>query len=384
MGTAYTPGLKVTKWATVKKIRRLPIKGEVVVKEGDEVEPETIVARAYLPGDLTIVHLRREMGGLEPVELAEAVLVKKGDEVKKGQVIARKKVFFGLFSVKALAPVDGVVQFFSPQSGDLGIQQPPRLLELNAYIKGRITRVIPEEGVEVTTHGALIQGIFGVGGERQGVIEVVVESPDEPLTLKHLPEDIKGKILVGGSEVGADVLERANREGAAGVISGGIVNEELTKFLGYEIGVAITGQEDINTTVIVTEGFGRMTMARRTFELLRSLAGKKASINGATQIRAGAQRPEIIVPLSEEDVPEEERTEQDDILVQQLELGKIVRIIRVPYFGRLAKVVGLPPELREIETGSKVRLLEAELLDEKGEPTGERVTVPRANVEIIG
>ncbi|RKY13260.1 MAG: hypothetical protein DRP82_05655, partial [Planctomycetota bacterium] len=69
MGTAYTPGLKVTKWTQVTKVRRLPIKGEVLVKEGDAVEPQTVVARAYLPGELHIIRLRRVMGELEPVEL---------------------------------------------------------------------------------------------------------------------------------------------------------------------------------------------------------------------------------------------------------------------------------------------------------------------------
>jgi hypothetical protein len=38
-------------------------------------------------------------------------------------------------------------------------------------------------------------------------------------------------------------------------------------------------------------------MAQRTFELLKSLTGKKTSINGATQIRAGVMRPELIVPV---------------------------------------------------------------------------------------
>ncbi|RKY18344.1 MAG: hypothetical protein DRP63_02270 [Planctomycetota bacterium] len=119
-------------------------------------------------------------------------------------------------------------------------------------------------------------------------------------------------------------------------------------------------------------------MAKRTFELLKWLSGREASINGATQIRAGAVRPEVIVPLTEKDVPRDERTQRDELQEQQLEVGKIVRIIRVPYFGRLAEVVVLPPELREIETGSKVRMLEARILD-----TGEVVSVPRANVEII-
>ena len=116
-------------------------------------------------------------------------------------------------------------------------------------------------------------------------------------------------------------------------------------------------------------------MARRTFELLTSLAGKKASINGATQIRAGVIRPEVIVPL-EEEVPvssEEEGEEPKEGLV----VGSLVRVIREPYFGKIGKVVELPPELREIETEAKVRVLLLELED------GQVVTIPRANVEII-
>ena len=66
--------------------------------------------------------------------------------------------------------------------------------------------------------------------------------------------------------------------------------------LGYDLGVAITGHEDIRPTLIITEGFGQIAMAGRTYELLAANAGRRASANGATQIRAGVLRPEIIIP----------------------------------------------------------------------------------------
>ena len=71
--------------------------------------------------------------------------------------------------------------------------------------------------------------------------------------------------------------------------------------MGYEIGVAITGDEEVGLTLIVTEGFGRMAMSMNTFKLLKSANGKNASINGATQIRAGVLRPEIIIPQEREE-----------------------------------------------------------------------------------
>ena len=61
-----------------------------------------------------------------------------------------------------------------------------------------------------------------------------------------------------------------------------------------------------------------------------------------------------------------------------MEEGTLIRIIREPYFGQLATVDTLPPELQVLESGSKVRVLTAKLIE-----TGEIVTIPRANVELI-
>ncbi len=123
---------------------------------------------------------------------------------------------------------------------------------------------------------------------------------------------------------------------------------------------------------MITEGFGTIAMARRTFELLRSLAGKSASINGATQIRAGVIRPEVIVPLAMTSAAQNAGEDEGN-----LSIGTPIRIIREPYFGKLASVSGLPPQLTVIGSGASVRVLEAKLAD------GSVVTVPRANVEII-
>lgn len=372
MGTAYTPGLEVSRHATVTKVRKLPIKGEVVVELHQKVEPDTVVARAYLPGELHTVKISEQMG-LEPVELEGTLEVQKGDHVTREQILATKKTFFGLFTTRAQSPIEGTVEYFTPATGHMGIREPDKLLEVDAYIKGTVSQVFPGDGVTVTTRGAFIQGIFGVGCERRGKIRVVASSPDEPLSADKIPARCKGEILVGGSVVTAAALRKVTAEGGAGVIVGGIVNEDLADFLGYEIGVAITGYEDIDLTLVVTEGFGQMTMATRTLGLLTKLDGYECSISGATQIRAGAIRPEIIVPTEEQPAGTE-----SEHLSQLLEIGTGIRIIRVPYFGRLATVTTLPHELKQIATGSHVRMLEARLND-----TGELVAVPRANVEII-
>jgi len=62
MPNAYTPGLTVSGDMIVRRTRRLPIKGEVLVREGDKVTPEQVVARAKLPGPLQTIKLAEKLG----------------------------------------------------------------------------------------------------------------------------------------------------------------------------------------------------------------------------------------------------------------------------------------------------------------------------------
>jgi hypothetical protein len=378
LGTAYTPGLKVSPRTTIEKLRRLPLKGQVLVKEGDRVTPNTVVARTELPGMMQTVKLA-EMMGLEPQDLPHALLVQIGDPIEKDTVLARAKGLFGLFKSEYKAPVAGVLEEISERTGHLMIRMPPTPIEKDAYINGSVKQVIPEEGVVVQCEGALVQGIFGVGGERQGNIAVLTARADEPLTDAMLTEEHRGCILVGGSNVSLSALRKAETVGAVGIVVGGVVDRELIDYLRgalrdpqYDIGVAITGHEPIPFTLVVTEGFGAIRMAARTFSLLKSLEGRMASINGATQIRAGVIRPEVIVPLEEGDAQASAGAESG-----QLAVGTPIRVIREPYFGLLGSVTALPAELAQVESETWVRVLEANLED------GRAVTVPRANVEII-
>jgi hypothetical protein len=232
---------------------------------------------------------------------------------------------------------------------------------------------IPQQGVVVEAGCSLVQGIFGIGGEVWGEIAVAVQSPDEPLTPAHLKPDMRGKIVVGGSFLPAETMTRAKELGVAGLVVGGIHDKDLRVLLGYDLGVAITGTEHVGFTLILTEGFGTIPMAAKTFRLLSAHAGQKASISGATQIRAGVIRPEIIIPQA---------TSSADSGVMQsqregIRLGDPVRIIRDPLFGKIGEVSALPADLQKIPTESEVRVLEVKFAD------GLRAVIPRTNIEVI-
>ncbi len=373
MAHAYTPGLKVLEHTVLTKQRRLPLPGDIVVQKGSTVSAEQVVARTNLPGNVQTLNVAGLLGIL-PAEIDEVMLKQCGQGCGKEEVCAESKGFFGLFKTQVKSPIQGEIESISKITGQVILREPPIPVEVIAYIDGEVVDIIKNEGVEIRTTGSFIQGIFGIGGETIGQIAMAVDDPKEVLMPDSIDESFKDKVIIGGSMAEFSALEKARDVGAKGVVVGGIEDQDLKKFMGYDIGVAITGSENVGITVIATEGFGKLRMADRTFALLKSLSGQKTSMNGATQIRAGVMRPELIVPSSTKSTA---KKKADLSTGTGLENGMKVRIIREPYFGLIGRVVGLPVALSTIDTEAKVRVLDVELEDKR------KVTLPRANVEII-
>ncbi|MEW6743766.1 MAG: hypothetical protein AB1486_13505 [Planctomycetota bacterium] len=371
MAHAFTPGLTVSENALVRVGRSLPLEGGVLVRVGDAVDPDTTVARADLPGSVRMVNLAAELG-LSPAEVRSHLLVPLQASVRAGDVLAARPGVFGFKRAEVRSPVDGLLESVSEITGQAVLREPPRPVTIKAHVRGRVVHVEPGRGALVEARGALIQGIFGVGGETHGPLRVAVSSQELELGPAAITAPMAGAIVVGGARLTLEAYRAAARLGVRALVVGSIDDRDLREILGYDLGVAVTGQEAIDATIIVTEGFGAQPMADRTFELLHRLEGREASVNGATQIRAGVIRPQIVVPL-EVDASAASPSAPVEIIV-----GSPVRIIREPWFGRLGEVSLLPPEPMPLETEAHVRVVEVLLRD------GARVLVPRANVEIVG
>ena len=124
MGSAYTPGLKVSPGTVISKERRLPMKGDVMVDVGDTVTADTVVARTEIPGVIQTIKVAETLG-LEPAEAIEALTVGQGDPVESGRVIAESRSFFGLFKAECKSPYAGTVELISHATGHLGVRLPP-------------------------------------------------------------------------------------------------------------------------------------------------------------------------------------------------------------------------------------------------------------------
>ena len=86
MAHAYTPGLRVSELTILRKERTLPLKGEVVVREGDPVRADQVVARTELPGNVHSVNVANILSVL-PDEVPSKMEKKEGDPVQKDEVL---------------------------------------------------------------------------------------------------------------------------------------------------------------------------------------------------------------------------------------------------------------------------------------------------------
>lgn len=335
----------------IRRERVLPAPGELLVRIGDRVEPAQIVGRTELPTEFSLLPVARLLG-VPASKLKRHLRVNVNDRVRKGQVIAARSGR----SIKS--PIDGVVTASS--GGRVLIEAPPAVFELRAYISGLVSNVFENQGVVIETTGAVIQGVWGTGGEDSGVLRCLAKSPDKPLRAKDLDPSFHGTIIVGGVGLSEAVIERAQEVQARGIVTGSFPPELLPRAGAMPF------------PIIATEGIGATPMSMPIFRLLTTNDGREASISGQFRPRWGILRPEIVIPMPAETVPPAQSQPGSPLTV-----GARVRAVRAPYAGQVGTVVDLPARLGHTEVGGRVRGAEVDL----GQETP--VFIPLENLELL-
>ncbi|MBT5270905.1 MAG: hypothetical protein HOL70_15830, partial [Candidatus Marinimicrobia bacterium] len=251
MAHSYTPGLKVLHETKVRKDRILPLKGDVVVEVKASVTPDDIVARTHLPGNVQMMNVGNILN-IDPTDVEALMLKPVGSEFAKGEMIAETNGLFGFFKSNVKAPINCTLESISSITGQVVLRDAPIPVEVDAYIRGVVAEVVPEEGVIIETEAVFIQGIFGIGGESRGELVVVTDSREDELTADMIKPEHAGKVLVGGSFISLAAYKKALSMKVAGVVVGGFNYFDLEEILGYTLGVAITGSEDLVTSLVLT------------------------------------------------------------------------------------------------------------------------------------
>ena len=164
MAHSYTPGLTVSERTVVRKRRMLPIPGAVIADVNDFTVSDDVVARAELPGKVHPLNLANLLG-VAPDEVSNYLVKKPGEAVQRDEIIAENRPFIRWFKTQLRSPITGTLESVSAITGQVLLREPPRTLDVLAYIDERGVEVMCKQGVVIETECSLVQGIFGIGGE---------------------------------------------------------------------------------------------------------------------------------------------------------------------------------------------------------------------------
>lgn len=346
----FVPYSIVNPLTIIRVARRLPHAGEVLYRSGDTVEPAHIVAQTLNPPDFRIIDIARLLD--IPVKRAKSCIkVERGDTVTEGDIVAARG---GLGGRVCRAPISGTIS--GKGKGRLLLEADPEAVKLSALVPGMVIETWATEGVLIETVGAFIHAAWGNGQEAFGELRIVVRAPRQPIRPKHIDAAAQGAILVGGSRVDEETLERAMEMQVRGIIVGGVPPELLPHL------------KTLNFPVVATEGIGEIPMSKAVFDLLRSLDGRETSLSGRQKLRWGAERPYIVVPMP---------TQSGDPIVPDapITVGSRVRVLRSPNFSVTGVVTDIPKGLQQLETGMRLAGVHVDLGGK------ETVFVPYPNLE---
>ena len=251
-----TPQIKTD--AAIQLKRRLSTQGEVLVRIGDNVSPEDVVAQAALPSQFSVVNVARALR-IEQPDMMRVMQVSEGDTVSAGTVIALKKVPVGVFDKICYSPVAGIIA--AVVGYRVLIEVESRWEQQRALMSARVAAVSHGYGATLATKGDMLTAVCATGTESFGELRVVAESD---LTRAVIAGSDRGKILAVGGTVDGTALARAEAVGVAGIIAG-----------SFDAKLLLTMPL---VPIFATEGFGAQVMAAKTFALLQSDEGRQASL----------------------------------------------------------------------------------------------------------
>ncbi len=337
----------------IRRERVLPVRGRVVARKGQQVNPGDVVAEANLTPEHLWLDVARGLG--LPVQEADThIQCQTGDEVREDDVIAGP---VGLGRRVVRTPRSGVVVVAGGGQVLVEIDNPP--YELRAGYSGVIADLIPERGVVIETVGALIQGTWGNGRINFGLLNIEIESPEDEITPNRLDVSLRGSVVLGGYCGEAEALELAEELPLRGLI--------LASMDSALVPVA----NKMRYPIILIEGFGRLPMSQTAYKLLSTSERRDVSLNAERWDRFTNTRPEIVIPLPSEYPPESPPE------AAVFTAGQRVRVASPPYKAMVGTLVTVYPGLTLLPSGLRAAAADVSLEE------GKTVVLPLANLEAL-
>ena len=347
------PVVHILPLTKIRRERMLPVPGKVLVRRGQKVGANDVVAEAKLNPEHLLLHFARGLG-LSEDEADQYLQCKDGMQVSQGDVLAGP---VGMTKRVVRAPRTGRVVVAGAGQILLELEIPP--YELKAGLPGTVTGLVDDRGAVIENVGALIQGVWGNGRIDYGLMNSELKSPEDLFTPDRLDVSQRGSIILGGYCDDGDVLRSA-----ANLPLRGLILSSLDSTL-------ISLAERVRIPVIVIEGFGQQKMNPAAYNLLTTNERREVALNAQTWDPYRGTRPEVIIPLPANVDP---NLPQETVAFAS---GQQVRILRAPYIGSTASILELRPGMSTMPSGVMAASAEVQL------GSGEKVVLPLANFEVI-
>jgi len=247
-----------------RRIVKSPVKGtiEKLLPNGVMVIREEI---EQVEGHTT-VNVAEELL-IRPESLAPYVKVSVGQEVERDQWLAEYRAPSGARKT-CISPMRGRVREINLKYGIIIIDPIREELQLRAWLPGRVEST-SDRGCTISSHGYVIRGLWGNGGESSGILTDEIEDAGAP------------QIVLSG---------HADRDM---IIS--CVEAKVSGLISSTLEFVACIQINPPFPVIVLSRFGESHEADNQYELLASNIGRFVAMNASTQLRAGVVRPTILV-----------------------------------------------------------------------------------------
>ncbi|MCS6836908.1 MAG: hypothetical protein NZ750_12940 [Anaerolineae bacterium] len=354
---SYFPEQRIiTSQGHFERETRLPAEaiGVVLMTEGRAVDVRDKVLRGFVPSRHVIIEAAQELRLNDPAELSKLLLVKERVVVEKGTAIAGRDPKRGK---RIFAPIDGLIVYVG--GGRIIMQAAPEVFELEAGVRGTVSAIYGNEGLSISTSGAILQGVWGNDQRRIAYLRLEPADGVEVLSPDSLDQAYRNEIVVSTRPISERALYIAEERNFAGLIAPSMSANLIPRVMAMEM------------AVLLTEGFGNLTMSEQALALLREFESYQAIIDAYKPRRSAARRPELVIPRAG-DAP------QAVDLHLVLRRNSKVRVVREPYYGQQGRVVDLPRGLMTLPNGLRVACATVDL------GLGEVVQIPLANLEVSG
>jgi len=349
----FTTFTQITPAIHLRRTRVLPVSGTVMVRQGQKVKSEDIIAEAVIPTHHELVDVVRILG-LSNSKAADALIQRRvGETLGEGDILAETG---GIFSRVIRTPGPGKV--ISIHDGQILIQTGAQTLSIQARYSGIIIEIIPDRGAVIETSGALIQGAWGNGKFAVGPLLCKAETKTSIISPSDLEITARGSIIASAVCIDEKIFEEAASLPVAGLIFG-VIPSALRE-------AAIAQPYPI----LLTDGFGRTGMNFAALKYLSQYNNHELTLNAGIEEDSLSQKPEVIIDASVD--------EQAPAISSRVTSGQMVRIHTTPFLGQVGTVEKILPGLTTLPNGLRVSAASVIMVNR------ERKTIPVNNLDVIG